>query len=67
MDNTLLITIVLLLLVILALGRRTTEPPTAITVIPAQVPANQGAGCAEALVVGLLVLVALLLLAGGTG
>jgi hypothetical protein len=35
-------------------------------VIPAQ-PANQGAGCAEALVVGLLVLVVLLLLTGGTG
>jgi|GEM_PF-5758858 hypothetical protein len=66
MDNTLLITIVLLLLVILAGGRRTTEPPTAITVMPAPTQ-TQGAGCADALVVGLLVLVALLLLAGRTG
>jgi hypothetical protein len=65
MDNTLLITIVLLLLVVLVGGRRATEPLTAITVIPAQ-PANQGAGCAEAMVVGLLVLV-VLLLAGQSG
>lgn len=67
MDTPLLITIVLLLLVILAGGRRTTEPPAAITVIPTPTPATQGAGCADALVVGLLILVALLLLAGRTG
>ena len=66
MDTTLLVTIVLLLLVILAGGRRTTEPPTAITVIPAQTPAAQGAGCADAMLVGLMILVALLLLTGGT-
>ncbi len=66
MDTTLLVTIILLLLVILAGGRRTTEPPAAITVIPAA-PANQGAGCADTLVVGLLILVALLVLAGRTG
>lgn len=67
MDTTLLITIVLLLLVILGGGRRTTEPPTAITVMAAPTPTTQGAGCADALVVGLLILVALFLLAGRTG
>jgi hypothetical protein len=63
MDTTLLITVVLLLLTVLAASHRTTVPPTVITVNPVQ-PANQGASCAETLLVGLLALVALLLLAG---
>ncbi len=65
MDTTMLITVVLLLLVILATGHRTTEQPTVITVSPAQ-PTAQGAGCAETLLVGLLVLILLLMMAGLT-
>ena len=61
MDTTTLVTVVLLLLVVLAAGRRTTEPPTAITVIPAQPSASQGAGCADAMLAGLLILFVLLL------
>jgi hypothetical protein len=62
MDTTLLITVILLLLVVLAAGQRTTTPPTVITVNPTQ-PADQGAGCAEVLLLGLLILGLLPLLA----